>query len=509
MATARVATISLFVFALAACGGGGGDGGVPAQVGSPSGNYTPGVYQPRGTFAGQCSTTTLQNHFLRSWTNELYLWYREVPDIDPSTMPVAQYFASLKTPQTTASGRAKDRFHSSLSTEQWQALSRSGIEAGYGVQWFLISDRPPRRVVAAFVEPGTPAVAPAVNLTRGVEVLIADGVDVINGNTQAAVDTLNAAFFPSAPNQSHTFTIRELNGMTRSISMTSVNVTHTPVLDVRTLDQGGVPVGYILFNDHIATAETQLRNAITTLNNQNIVDLVLDVRYNGGGFLDIASELAFMIAGPTLTTGRVFERIQFNDKHPSTNPVLQQPLAPTPFHTTTKIVAPTGQQLPTLDLQRLYVITGPGTCSASESIINGLRGVGIEVYLIGSRTCGKPFGFYPQDNCGTTYFSIQFQGVNEQGFGAYEDGFLAQNDAGAGGVDVPGCSVGDDFTRGLGDPNEGRLAATLAFRASNNQNCPAATGFAPDILSKAGQQRLDATDGVMVRSPLRENRILQ
>src|SRR5688500_15594381 len=131
MATARVATISLFVFALAACGGGSGDGGVPAQVGSPSGNYTPGVYQPRGTFAGQCSTTTLQNHFLRSWTNELYLWYREVPDIDPSTQSVAQYFANLKTPQTTASGRAKDRFHSSLSTAQWQALSQSGVEAGY------------------------------------------------------------------------------------------------------------------------------------------------------------------------------------------------------------------------------------------------------------------------------------------------------------------------------------------------------------------------------------------
>jgi carboxyl-terminal processing protease len=506
-ATVRVATVNLFVLALAACGGGGGGGTGGITQPPPSSNYTPGVFQPRGTFAGQCSTTTLQNHFLRSWTNELYLWYGEVPDIDPASLATATYFERLKTTATTASGRAKDRFHFTFSTAQWEQLSQSGIEAGYGVEWLLISGAPPRRVVVAYVEPGTPAVAPAVNLSRGAEVITADGVDVVNGGTQSDVNALNAAFFPSASGQAHTFTIRELNGATRNISMTSVNVTHTPVLNVQTLNQSGVPIGYILFNDHIATSETALRNTIAQLDQQNIVDLILDIRYNGGGFLDIASELAYMIAGPTLTTGRAFERLRFNDKHPTTNPVTQQPLAPTPFHTTTKIVAPTGQALPTLDLQRVYVITGPNTCSASESIINGLRGVGVDVYLVGSRTCGKPFGFYPQDNCATTYFSIQFQGVNELNFGSYEDGFLAQNDAGAGGVDLPGCSVADDFTRALGDPTEGRLAATLAFRASNNQTCPAATGFAPDVLSKANQ-KLEAADGVMMRSPMRENRIL-
>ena len=60
----------------------------------------------------------------------------------------------------------------------------------------------------------------------------------------------------------------------------------------------------------------------------------------------------------------------------------------------------------------MTVLTGPDTCSASESVINGLRGVDVEVNLIGGPTCGKPYGFYPQDNCGTTYFAIQFQGVN-------------------------------------------------------------------------------------------------
>ena len=55
------------------------------------------------------------------------------------------------------------------------------------------------------------------------------------------------------------------------------------------------------------------------------------------------------------------------------------------------------------------------------AVINGLRGVNVEVYVIGSTTCGKPYGFYPTDNCGTTYFSIQFRGVNALGFGDYTD----------------------------------------------------------------------------------------
>ena len=78
----------------------------------------------------------------------------------------------------------------------------------------------------------------------------------------------------------------------------------------------------------------------------------------------------------------------------------------------------------------MYIITGPGTCSASESIINSLRGVNVNVYLIGSTTCGKPYGFYPTDNCGTTYFSIQFRGENAANFGDYTDGFSPANTQG-------------------------------------------------------------------------------
>jgi carboxyl-terminal processing protease len=187
-------------------------------------------------------------------------------------------------------------------------------------------------------------------------------------------------------------------------------------------------------------------------------------------------------------------------------------LQATPFHSVGNFGATDNVTLPTLNLPqpRVYVLTGRGTCSASEAIINGLRGVNVAVYQIGSTTCGKPYGFYPQDNCGTTYFSIQFQGVNAANFGAYSDGFSPGNTSGVAGERLPGCSVADDFTRALGDPAEARLAAALAFRAGNNQPsaCPAATGFAPGVQTKSGQP-LNILDGVMFKSPARENRILR
>jgi hypothetical protein len=249
------------------------------------------------------------------------------------------------------------------------------------------------------------------------------------------------------------------------------------VQNVGTIDTPSGPVGYLLFNDHIATAEQQLIDAVNTLN--GVADLILDIRYNGGGFLAIASEVAYMIAGPTRTSGRSFERLRFNDKHPNVDPVTDQPLEPLPFIdiTTGSFSAIAGQPLPTLDLARVFVLTGAGTCSASESIINGLSGIGVEVIQIGAGTCGKPFGFYPADNCGTTYFSIQFQGVNDQEFGDYPDGFSPSNAVNAPGVTLAGCAVADDFNRALGDPLEARLAAALAYR--DNSSCPTPSAFAP------------------------------
>jgi hypothetical protein len=491
------------------CGGNGKSGGTPSSTFPPSSTLAakcavprPGIDPNTGApYPDQSGTAADEKSWLRSWSDELYLWYRELPSVDPAgSDTVPAYFDRLRTAATTPSGKLKDRFHFTYPTADWIALSQSGIGAGYGVQWIILSSRPPRKLVAAYIEPGSPAALQSV--ARGMEVLFVDGADLVNGNDAATVNKLNAGLFPATANESHQFDVRDPNGTRRTITIVSKNVQSTPVQKAQALPTTPA-VGYILFNDHVATAEDGLIAAVNTLKTANVKELVLDIRYNGGGYLAIASEIAYMIAGPGPTAGKAFERIAFNDKYSTTNPVTGRPLVATPFYAKSLNfgTTPAGQQLPDLNLPRVFVLTGGGTCSASESIINGLRGANVEVIQIGSATCGKPYGFYPQDNCGTTYFTIQLQGVNDKGFGDYADGFTP----GAGGPAGPaGCQVADDFTHELGDPNERRLAAALSYIATGG-SCPAPP-MAPTLRQAVGAAT--TTDGELVRPPWRENRIL-
>ena len=493
----------------------------------PGSGWQPGVFLDASTFAAQCQapraginpatnqpypdvqgTTLDENNFLRSYSDDTYLWFDEIIDQDPGLFndPLV-YFDELRTNAITPSGQPKDKFHSTFDSDAWFQLSQSGVSAGYGAQFVLLSATPPREVVVAYTEPNSPATA--VNLARGAKILEIDGVD-IDDNTQAGIDILNAGLFPSGPGELHTFTVLDLGAqITRSVTMTSANITSAPVQNVSVINTPTGNVGYMLFNDHLATAEQALVDAVNQLNaGLGISELVLDIRYNGGGFLAIASEMAYMIAGAVPTAGRTFELLQFNVKHPVTDPVTGQPISPIPFFDVTLGFGslPPNQPLPTLNLLRVFVLTGPGTCSASEAIMNGLRGVDVEVIQIGSTTCGKPYGFYPTDNCGTTYFTIQFRGVNQKNFGDYTDGFSPVNTQANVGTVVPGCSVADDFTAALGNPAEGRFAAALAFLGG--QPCPAPSGFAQPGISTAGAP-LSATDGIVLKSPWQTNRIME
>jgi carboxyl-terminal processing protease len=455
----------------------------------------------------------MENAWIRSYVNETYLWYGDLPYVDPAAYAIGAmvpyvdpgtnsvgsnlletnydvvdaYFNSQRSPLFTASGKPKDQFHFTYVTTDWVTLITGGSSAGFGFQAALIAASPPRDIRIAFTEPGTPAAQNS--LSRGARFLTINGVDVTSG---ADVATLNEALFTPVLGKQYSFQVLDSGSMIpRTVVMTAVGITEVPVQNVGTLPAPNNNVGYMLFNDLIATAESELISAVNQLKGAAISDLVLDIRYNGGGYLDIASELAYMIAGPSATTGRTFEREMFNNKNPFG---LTSAETTTLFHATTQgfSTAP-GLPLPQLGLSRVYVITGADTCSASEAIINGLRGVGIKVIQIGETTCGKPYGFFPQDNCSTTYFTIQFQGVNDVGFGDYADGFVPGG-TGAAANNVPGCMVVDDFTHALGDPAESRLAAALQYRT--NSTCPpVATRY--------------ATKRLLIRSPLRENRFLR
>ena len=545
---------------LNACGGGGGAAGgctgsatvcsssvsaaPPPATTALAGAVGESAFASSTSFAGQCvaprapgtvdqytgqiytdtaGTLATELNWIRSFVNETYLWYDEVPAIDLDAYQVGAsvalfapatnarsttvlrtptevtnaFFNSQRTPLTTASGKPKDQFHFTYSTAEWSALSEAGTSVGFGFELALLASSPPRKALVAYNSPGT--VAAANRLGRGVQFVSVNGVDVING---ADVDTINEGLFSPLAGKTYTFGVLDPGStVVRTVSMTAANVVSVPVQNVQALNTPTGSVGYMLFNDHLATSERQLIAAVNQLKAANggagVSDLVLDIRYNGGGLLDIASELAFMIAGPAATDGKIFEKLSFSRKF-NVNGADRM----TPFLSVSQGFSTVqGQTLPRLSLPRVFVLTTRNTCSASESVINGLRGAGIEVIQIGTTTCGKPYGFYATENCSTTYFTVQFKGVNNAGFGDYADGFIPDGVGVTAGNHLNGCTVSDDFSRGLGDPQEAQLAAALQYRASGT--CP------PSAAAKrAGAGQASVAPALLVRSVLRENRML-
>ncbi len=519
------ALLSLLLLSLGCSGGSGSDDDDNGN-GNAGPTWTLNVFEDEDNFKNLCEvprtgtdpfsgraypdragSTLQENHWLRSWSNNTYLWYDEIADVNPALYSnTLDYFAILKTNELSPSGQPKDKFHFTYDSAEWQQLTQAGVSAGYGAEFALIASAPPRKIVVAFTEPNSPATQ--AGLLRGAELLEIDGVDVVNAGDQASVDILNAGLFPSDIGESHEFVFRLVGETeTQTVTMISAEITASPVQYTQTIDTETGKVGYMMFSTHIATAEAQLIDAIEELRDENITDLVLDLRYNGGGLLAVASQLAYMIVGDQPTAGKNFDRLVFNDKHPNVNPVTGNNLSPTPFYTTSLgFSVDQGQSLPTLDLDRVFILSTDGTCSASEAIINGLRGIDIEVIMIGSTTCGKPYGFYATDNCGTTYFTVQFSGENDKGFGDFSDGFSPMNTAGTVGVVVPGCSVADDYNFALGDPEEAQFKAALDYRDTGTCPTPSAKGV-KQVINKVntGLEVKDTRPSAF----LKNNRILQ
>lgn len=499
-----IALFFISVNLLSACGG---DSGI--VIGSPNptpSNWVLNQFSPAQNFKNKCDNPRRnvvnpltgnnyrdtqgreldEKNWLRSWSNDVYLWYNEISDKNPSLYSApTEYFKVLKTFAKTPTGKDKDQFHFTAPTAEYLQQAQSGVTSGYGATFTITKGTVPRELLVSYTQPNSPATSVSANLKRGTKVLEVDGADLVYATSKADTDTLNAGLFPSSQGETHTFVIQDIGSIqTRTITMTSAEITLQPVQKERIFNTDSGKVGYMVFNEHIATAEQQLINAMTQFEEANVSDLIIDLRYNGGGALYIAIELASMIAGPDTTRNQVVGSLQYNDKHPTINPFDGSLIQPFPFFTHTPDFSETPNvRLPNLDLPRVFVITGAGTCSASEALINTLRGVDLEVIQIGSTTCGKPYGFHTTDNCSTTYFSINFKTVNGKGFGDYPDGFSPINTTQHAGVRLPGCSVADDYQHDLGDPLERRLSAALTYRTGG---CPTASGRSRKAITPDG-----------------------
>jgi hypothetical protein len=280
-------------------------------------------------------------------------------------------------------------------------------------------------------------------------------------------------------------TANALQGITASSAPSAATAAADPVPLTKVVTSGtGRKVGYVVFNEHSQGAQDKLITAFTSLKAAGVQDLVLDLRYNPGGFLYVAQSAAAMVAGPDIA-GKVFERLRYSAKRDA------QSAADTFVFSTAVQVGETtfgkDSPLPQLGLPRLYVLTSQLTCSASESIINSLRGIGVQVILVGDRTCGKPYGFHRKDNCGLAYFPIEFKVSNAAGFGDYTTGFPVQ------------CRVTEDPAKALGDTTEPLLAGALTH--IDTGACPAGTA-AGVLVEPASVSPLERAGAPSASSPM-------
>jgi len=202
-------------------------------------------------------------------------------------------------------------------------------------------------------------------------------------------------------------------------------------------------VGYFAFTSFTEASAAELRQVFEQFSAEGVDELILDLRYNGGGRISVAQQLASSVAGEN-TVDEVFVSYRHNSTYTDrdssigfTNP---------------------GEAL---DLSRVIVLTGEGSCSASELVINSLQPF-IGVTVIGETTCGKPIGMYLHEFCDKVLYPIEFQVVNAFEEGDYFDGL------------TPDCVVADTPRYPWGDVRDSQLAAALDYLQTGS--CPAVAG---------------------------------
>jgi hypothetical protein len=507
---------------LAACGG--GESGTPATAPAPSSPTVVGS----NALAQQCAPNNdhapgprtgsldVECRWLRAYMDEAYLWHDQIPQVDADSPLYNTGSAAYSLNQcfNALLVRPQDRFSTALPTSQFQALMQAGTPPGYGIEWLQGASSPPRNIRIAYVHAGSPAAN--AGLQRGDQLLWVDDVSVDVAENDPGNGQRQQAMFPLGTGQQHDFVFARSGGgalqTTLQVTLQAGPVALVPVPLVRTYQAAnGARVGYLVFHDHIAPAEAALIDALRALQAQGVTELVLDLRYNGGGYNELASQLGYMIAGPARTAGRLFERYVYSDKRPSDtdNPASQLAFLRTTCQPDAQWRCQSADPLPTLDLPRVHVITRASTCTASEALLNGLRGVGVAVHQIGSTTCGKPYGGAPKNNCGISYLPVEFTATNDRGEGHYAEGF---SPVGTGPHALQGCQVNDDLDHALGDASEAMLSTALAYIGAGAQ-CP---GLSAPMSSRSRASPLATsltppadTSGVLLpSSPLRQSRLV-
>ena len=414
---------------LAGCGGGGGGGSLTAPTG-----------------ANACSVEG-QKQFVLDQMRDIYFWNASLPaNVDLTAFATPEALLAHLT-----SFQPLDSFSFINSAAADQQFFGEGRFAGFGFGYTVNGAGEARFL---YVYAGSPAAT--AGFARGFEILAVDGQSVAS----LGASGLAASFGPAEVGVTRNFTIRRLDGSEFSADVSKDIVTIDPVPGARVIDTAGGPVGYLELATFISTAEAELATAFADFESRGVTDLVLDLRYNGGGLVRIAELLGDYLGG-SIAEGDVFSKTLYNADNSDRN--------------STENFARLGASLA---LSRLVVIASGRTASASELVINGLE-PHADVVIVGATTFGKPVGQVGIEFCEKILRPTAFEKVNALDNGGFFDGLPVD------------CPAEDDLTSATGSDDDPALRAGLAYFATGS--CPAQASIAKPGPAGVGRSPLGNT----------------